>query len=294
MRNTNSIIAGITALLFSGILQAAPAPDGNSVLILADTNGGSRYSNEATTQGFTVVSVSDADWATYTQADFESFRAIIMGDPTCTGGTDPIAPAEANKALWSAAVGGAGSPNPKLFIGTDEVFHFGSGGSALISSGIAFVTSEPALTGLYISLSCYYDSITPGTPAPVFDEFGAFTVGEAVGCFDDSHIVADHPALAGLTDESLSNWSCSVHNVFNSFPASFIPLAIAEGQTGLGEMSFPDGSNGVPYILASGAGIVTIGESVPVPALSTWMLMVLAGLLLAMGWRFRATGEKQH
>src|SRR3989344_6713356 len=63
---------------------------------------------------------------------------------------------------------------------------------------------------------------------------------------------AVHPALAGLTDASLSNWSCSVHNAFDSFPADFLPLVIAKGIGGAGSLVFADGSFGVPYILARG------------------------------------------
>ncbi len=257
----------------SGAL-AAPAPDANSVLILDTTDGGSAYSTEATAQGFTAVVETAANWATYTQADFESFRAIILGDPTC-GSVSAISAAEANRATWSAAVGAG----PKLFVGTDEQFHFGQGGSQLISSGIAFVTSEAGETGLYISLSCYYHGTPTDTPVPVLDQFGSFTVGEAPGCFDDAHIVASHPALSGTTDASLSNWGCSVHEVFNSFPGTgFVPLAIAEGVAGVGEMSFGDGTRGIPYILASGAGIVPVGAQ-QIPALSPWALAALAGLL---------------
>lgn len=255
---------------------AAPAPDANSVLILSSTDGGSAYSTEATAQGFTAVVETPANWATYTQADFESFRAIILGDPTCTVGTSPIAAAEGNRALWSAAVGSG----PKIVIGTDEQFHSGAGGAQLITSGISFVTSEAAETGLYLSLSCYYDGTPTGTPVPVLDQFGAFTVGETPGCFDDAHIVASHPALSGTTDASLSGWGCSVHEVFNSFPSTtFIPLAIAEGVTGPGEMSFGDGTSGIPYILASGAGIVAVGEAAAIPTLSLWTLALLAVVL---------------
>lgn len=255
---------------------AAPAPDANSVLILATTDGGSQYSAEAATQGFTAVVETAANWATYTQADFESFRAIILGDPSCQVGTSAITAAEGNRALWSAAVG----DGPKILIGTDEQLHSGSGGAQLIASGISFVTSEPAQTGLYLSLSCYYHGTPTGTPVPVLDQFGAFTVGETPGCFDDAHIVASHPALSGTTDTSLSGWGCSVHEVFNSFPgADFIPLAIAEGVTGPGEMSFGDGTSGIPYILASGAGIVAVGEAAAIPTLSLWALALLAVVL---------------
>lgn len=275
------LLAAVLALTAALPAQAAPAPDGNSVLILADTDGGNRYSAEATLQGFTTVVESAANWATYTQSDFASFRAIILGDPTCSGfPTTSITAAEANSATWGAAVG----TGPKLIIGTDEALH--SQGAQLISSGISFVTSDATKTGIYISLSCYYHGTTAGTPVPLLDPFGTFTVGPASGCFDDAHIVASHPALAGLTDTSLANWGCSVHEVFNSFPTgTFVPLAIARGITGAGSMSFGDGSSGVPYILASGAGVVTVGtpQVQVVPTLSEWAVGLLVSLLILGG-----------
>ena len=233
---------------------AQPAPDANSVLILSSVNGGGRYSAAATTAGLTVVLATDPQWAGRSTADFATFKALIMGDPTC-GGTPPPA-AVANAAVWAAAIDG-----PILIIGTDEVFHFGQGGSTLINSGIAFVTSGAAgETGAYISLSCYYDGAAP-TVVPLLAPFGTFTAsGTGGGCFNDSHIVAVHPALAGSTDASLSNWSCSVHEIFRTFPnLTFLPLAIARNIAGVGNLTFADGSNGVPYILASGGGITPVG-----------------------------------
>lgn len=244
-----------SALIFlPSTVLAQPAPDANSVLILSSVDGGGKYSAAATAAGLTVVSATDPEWAGRTTADFATFKAIIVGDPTC-GGTPPSA-AVANAAVWGAAIDG-----PILIIGTDEVFHFGSGGSTLINSGIAFVTSGTVgQTGAYISLSCYYNGAPP-TVVPLLAPFGVFTAsGTGGGCFDDSHIVAVHPALAGSTDTTLSNWGCSVHEIFRTFPsASFLPLAIARNIAGAGNLTFADGSNGVPYILASGGGITPVG-----------------------------------
>jgi cysteine-rich repeat protein len=244
-----------SALVFlPGAVMAQPAPDANSVLILSSVNGGGQYSTRAAAAGLTVVLATDPQWAARTTPEFATFKALIIGDPTC-GGTPPAA-AVANAAVWGAAVDG-----PVLIIGTDEVFHVGAGGGTLINSGIGFVTSGAAgETGAFISLSCYYDPTTPAVPVPLLAPFGVFMVEGDLGCYNDSHIVAVHPALAGSTDASLSNWSCSVHEVFRSFPsASFLPLAIAENIPGVGNLTFADGTNGVPYILASGGGITPVG-----------------------------------
>lgn len=248
-----TMLAG-ALLCLTGPVLAQPAPDANSVLILQSVNGGGQYSTRAAAAGLTVVTATDAEWAARTTADFATFRAIILGDPTC-GSTPPPA-AVANASVWAAAIDG-----PILIIGTDEVFHVSQGGGTLINSGISFVTSGTAgQTGAYISLSCYYDGSAP-VPVPLLAPFGTFTIsGTSAGCFNDSHIVAVHPALSGSTDATLSNWGCSVHEIFRSFPtATFLPLAIAENIPGAGNLTFADGTNGVPYILASGGGITPVG-----------------------------------
>lgn len=259
------------ALMFLGsTVWAQPAPDANSVLIYSNS-GTASYSSAATTKGFTVVTATDAQWTARSTADFATFRALIIGDPVC-GGTLPPGPTS-NAATWLAAVNG-----PKLLVGTDEVFHLGSGGGTFLASGVGYVTSGGAgETGAYVSLSCYFDSSTPHD-VPMLAPLGTFLVEGNLGCYNNAHIVASHPALAGSTDATLSNWSCSVHEVFRSIPPGFIPLAIARNITGVGSMTFGDGSMGVPYILASGGGITAVG-SVNIPTMSEWALILMAALL---------------
>src|SRR5262249_29394704 len=151
-------------------------------------------------------------------------------------------------------------------------FHLGSGGGTFIQSILQYVTSGSATeTGAYLSLSCYYSSTSPAVSVPLLAGFGSFMVEGNLRCFHNAPIVAIHPAFAGSTDATLSNWSCSVHEVFRSFPsASWIPLVIAKGVGGAGSLTFADGSFGVPYVLASGGGIVPIGTVNNVPTLSEW------------------------
>ncbi len=214
--------------------------------------------------GKTPVVVSAATWATMTAAQFDAYDAIAFGDPTCSG-AGPLAAAEANKAVWSSVIDGN-----ILLTGTDETFHsaYGyapaQGGETLAKSAMAFVVAQAGKTGLYVSLSCYYHATAAGTPVSVLSEFGAFTV-TGVGCYNDSHIVVAHAALAGLTDASLSSWSCSVHEAFDGYPADFLPLAIAEDTGGPplpGSKSFPDGTSGVPYIMVRGEGIEICGDKI--------------------------------
>lgn len=114
--------------------------------------------------------------------------------------------------------------------------------------GIEFAIAGKG-TGLYIALSQYYESPSL-TNLAVMQEFGEFTVRGA-GCHDAVHILpSEPPALTSLTDAVLSNWHCSIHEVFAEYPKEFKPLAIALNATGNGARNFPDGSSGVPYILA--------------------------------------------
>jgi hypothetical protein len=237
-------------------VDSATAAPGN-VLILASTvtgGAGSIEADEVSAQGLTPVVVDDATWTAMSAADFASFRAIVLGDPTCSEAVP--AAAEANVRTWGPVVNGN-----VLINGTDPVFHRGQGGEKLTRKAIDFAVADAGKTGLYISLSCYYHDRPAKTAVPVLDALrpGAFTV-TGVGCYDDAHIVATHPALDGLTDADLSGWGCSVHEAFDSWPADFTVLAMAKDFGAAFTAS--DGSVGTPYILASGQGLRSFPLSV--------------------------------
>jgi hypothetical protein len=234
-----------------------PAPGAAAtagVLILDSTVSGGAGSPEGTAAaalGHAVTVVDGATWGGMTAAQFAAYRAIILGDATCGGSA---AVAAANAGVWGPVVNGN-----VVIIGTDPVYHLGQGGGALTSKGVAFAVDEPDKTGAYITLSCYYHGVASNTPVPELDGFspGGFTV-TGVGCYNNAHIVAAHPALAGLTDATLSNWSCSVHEGFDKWPLDFAVLAIAKD---IGSVyTAPDGTVGTPYILARGEKLVVISD----------------------------------
>lgn len=250
----------VGAFLLASLAWALPAPNASSALILRPTVGspfsgytceGSLEYAKAITTGFTPVCVDTATWGAMPAVDMATYRQVVLGDATCTS-LGAVAAAEANRILWSPVIGGN-----MILVGTDPAYHssfgFGGaqGGDELTEGAIKFAGDEPNETGAYISLSCYYHGVIPGTPVDVLDKFGSFTV-TGVGCYNNAHIVAVHPALSGITDTTLSSWSCSVHEAFDSFPSSFLPLAIAKGIGGPGSLTFADGSFGIPYILARG------------------------------------------
>jgi hypothetical protein len=247
------IANGIALAICLGMLTGLPrsfAAVTDQVLILEGTVTGGASSIEASevvAKGLTPVVVDDSTWAAMTTAEFASYRAIILGDPTC-GGATPSA-AAANAATWGAAVTGN-----VVIVGTDAVFHAAQGGDALTRRGVDFALDQADKTGAYITLSCYYHDTAANTAVPLLDALrpGGFTV-TGVGCYNDAHMVATHPALAGLTDADLSNWSCSVHEAFDKWPADFTVLAIAKDFGA--SFTASDGTIGTPYILARGAGL---------------------------------------
>ncbi len=241
---------GIIFLSFA--LLGRPALAVNDVLIL-DTTNWPQTTAAATFNGLTYDVVDAATWGAMTTVDFAQYKAIVLADPDCfyagPGDTTPVAPAIANANVWGAAVTG-----PVIIIGADEVYH----DKNLVSEdAMAFaVSSADGKTGAYISLGCYYHGAASLTPVPLLDAFvpGGFTVTGVPGCFNSAHIVASHPALAGISDAYLSNWGCSVHEAFDTWPISFEVLAIAT--TG-GIYNAPDGSVGTPYILARGVTVIS-------------------------------------
>ena len=206
----------------------------------------------------TVDVVSATTWGNMTADDFSHYKAIVLGDPHCNVGTASIAAAEANRSVWGPVVTGN-----VVVIGTDPDFHRSQGGAALTNKGLAFAAAEPGKTGAYITLSCYYANVptTSPVPVPLLDQFGSFTVhGQFVpggtSCPADSHIVATHPALAGLTDADLSNWGCSFHEGFVlPLPSDFLVLAIAEDVPST--FVAADGTSGTPYIIARGVEVIS-------------------------------------
>jgi hypothetical protein len=239
------------SLMLLTVASQAQAASTNKVLILAGTVTGGSSSIEATeaaARGMTVDVVDAATWSSMTAAQFASYRAIILGDPTCySPGTSPdINAAAANAKTWGPTINGN-----IVILGTDPVFHASQGGATVTQRGVDFALAQAGKTGAYITLSCYYHETAPNTPVPLLDGIGpgGFTV-TGVGCYNNAHIVAESPALSGLTDANLSNWSCSVHEAFQTWPGALVPLAIAKDFSS--SYTASDGTQGPPYILAGG------------------------------------------
>lgn len=263
-----SLVATLAVTL--GLVGATAIPArASDVLILGPTVSGGITSLEYTTAtglGYTVdlvpIGPGANTWPTPPQP-YSNYKAIVLGDPTCVGTSSPVAAAEANSAGvagWAAQVTGN-----VVIIGTDPTYHQSAGGAQLWKSALSFAAAGPG-TGAVIALSCYYGSAAAGTSVPVlkgFEATGTFTVQGNIPCAGDVAIVATSPALTGLTGGpggTLSAWSCSVHEGFNSWDPSFIPLAVAT-DVAAALKTYPKADpKGFPYILARGKTLVPVDD----------------------------------
>lgn len=221
--------------------------------------------DEAVALGFTTKTVTEAEWAAMTTEDFAKFKAIVVPDPNC-GSVSTIKFLEDSRDAWSPAVTGN-----IILIGTDPSYHFSQGkAKTLIDNSIQFAAAgtTPAgvpQTGLYFALSCYYED-EESAKVEALSYFGDFTVRGNLDCYNQVHLVASSGAMDSLDDASLSDWSCSVHEAFSSYPSvgtnGFQALAIAEDILGVGSQTFGDGTVGLPYIISRGATPAKCGDGV--------------------------------
>lgn len=251
-----------TFLILTGITLALAkhaAPDSNSLLFYKLISGPEL--DIAISLQYTTVVLNDVEWNELTEADVSTYKAIILGDPDVTGAA-PLNVPVMNRDVWSPVILGN-----VIVIGTDPASHDGTGTGAdqLMKSAIKFVADHPK-TGLYVALSEYYGFVDD-TTVTLLDQFGEFRVRGNLDCYNKAHIVVDTTiatALAGLTDVLLSDWGCSVHELFLTYPKDFVPLAIAQDftDTTFGIKTFNDGTSGLPYIISRGAPPWKCGDGV--------------------------------
>lgn len=235
---TGWLLSAVIASMLSG---ATPAwAQGGSVLLYGPSlswwMNPSVEQQKAEELGYTVTVVDAAQWAAMTTADFATYKAIVFGDQGCSMDRTLLAPAERNAAVWSAAVTGAA-----VVMGVDPVAH-GERGALLVRNGIAYAASGSG-TGLYVSLSCYYANVSPGTFVPLLDQFGTFRVNPqswTYNCSSDGAIAAPaHPVVSGMMPYDFSIYGqMSPHECFSEYPPSFTVVV-------------NEAVGGLPYILAT-------------------------------------------
>ena len=276
----SSIFAVLAAFILSLSVFSSPASAQRTALINASTVTGGATSREAvaaTAEGFTVTVVTDAVWDAMTAAQFGAFDLLIIGDPTCSNSSANAA--ISNSATWAPVVmgtaGGRTQAGNRILIGTDPVFHFGQGGSALIPRGIRFAGAQTGRTGLYFTTSCTSSTFLPAiltTLDSLSTGTGTWTANNVPPCGGSVSLIASEPSFAGLTSANLQGWGCSVHTTYPTFKSDWNALAVAtdtpttptcgvDPNTGMSRC-------GQAYILVAGSSIVVVSDSIALSPLT--------------------------
>ena len=255
-------------------LRGAQAETGMKALILGSTVSGGASSREAVSaagNGFTVTVVDNATWGAMTAAQFSDFQLIVIGDPTCS--TLPAVVSQNAAALADAVMDRGASTNTKVgnrvLIGTDPVFHYSQGGSALIDTAIDFAGVQEGASGLVVNFTCndpdYTGNGVPDgqeklLPLLTQDPAGLWTQNQSPPCGGSVSLIANAAQFSTLTTANLQGWSCSVHETFPKYPADWSPLAIATDTptkpTCGSDVDTGAAKCGEAYILIAGSGIV--------------------------------------
>lgn len=176
----------------------------------------------------------------------ESYNAIIISDAgTCDPAglsflNDPIVSAN----LAAAATGLVFITGTSLTLNYNEVVSDSTTAAdilELIGDALYWVSYGPS-TGLYLSLSCYYEDDFPHVPVPALAGFGGFIAGNPddlpAGCSSDAVFVDQGGALPGFTSARLNGFPCPVAEVFSTVPSD-----------GGWQIAATGGMNALPYIL---------------------------------------------
>ncbi len=270
----------MTALVYGPALDSSPSCSSSSPY---PSSCGEVQYLEA--QGWTVTVTDQGGNPAWNSGsyDFARYQLLVFPDPNCDaeGSDTTLNEAVSNESTWAPTVNGS-----VIIIGTDPIYHEASsaGAATLIYHGLAYAGGQSGKTGLYLDLSCYYNThttspqdsqILDGLTSALGDSPG-FSVYSANNCASSVHVVATAPELVGVTDADLSNWACSVHEYFGQWPSDFVPYTLYTNVVGSQGSDPcpnlyrpPDGTApGCPYILARGGGVSPGSVSLTGPSTS--------------------------
>jgi hypothetical protein len=264
--------AATAASVATGVATPTPAhaQSGEQVLVLLQ-NGETNAPETAVLQaaGYSVTQATPSTWAGMTTAQFETYAALVIGDPSSGGSCSSLLPTtgtsggDAIGTAWQAAVTGN-----VAVLGTAPTLPGVSASNSLITDSAEYAaagwnSSGSIGTGLYVSLNCEYSTASAGTQVPLLagvESIGAdggLTVQGNLACADNGTVNTWEAASAGTysgftsSDLSSSTWgsACPVQEAFGSWPAMFTPVAYDAATDVTANFTASDGTTGQPYVL---------------------------------------------
>jgi RHS repeat-associated protein len=224
--------------------------------------------------GFTVTQVTPSQWASEPASYFESFAALVIGDPSI-GSCSSLLPVTGTAGSgqvsigtsWQAAVTGN-----VAVAGTAPELAATAGAKALVADSAGYAaaafTTVPGGTqgtGLYVSLDCEYSGSAAGADVSFLDGVegigaaGSLTVNGGLSCADAGTVNAweadNAGTFSGFTSASLGTGtggfpppSCPVQEAFDSWPGNFTPAGY-DSSAATVNFTASNGGTGQPYIL---------------------------------------------
>jgi len=265
-----AVAAAVVPVAMAAVVSVAKAPAaraaGLPVLVLVQ--GGESAAPETTVlanAGYAVTQVTASAWAGMSQAQFASYAALVIGDPSSGGMCSTSLPtATALGAAWQAAVSG-----DIAVLGAAPALVGTTGADALVKDAAGYAaagysSSSQAGTGLYLSLNCAYSLTTSAAAVGLLNGVqgiqaaGGVMVSGGQSCSDAGTVnlweAEAAGTFAGFASSALGSGSwpspaCPVEEAFDSWPAMFTPVAYDAASDAVSNFTASDGQTGQPYIL---------------------------------------------
>jgi RHS repeat-associated protein len=266
------LAVGVAVAPVAVTVAAAPpakAQSGPPVLVLLQ-NGETTAPETTLLQnaGYAVTQVTPSTWAGMSASQFESYAALVIGDPSSGGSCSTTIPTTGTLGTaWQGAVNGN-----LAVLGTAPALPGTTAANTLITDAAKYAAAgfnsansgtSTSGTGLYESLNCEYSTASAGTAVPLLagvegiGTAGGLTVQGGLSCSDPGTVnnwEADKAGtFGGFTSSSLaaSQWSpgCPVQEAFDSWPALFTPVGYDAASDAAAKFTASDGVTGQPYVL---------------------------------------------
>ena len=164
--------------------------------------------------GHTVTVWSSSEWAAATQADFEAFDAIVIGDKDCSGpSSSDLQTVYDTRNTWGPAITGQ-----VVVTGTDAVCHYGSTTATQFYNNAVNWASSGGSTGAFFSSDWGRRNLDYLSP------MGSFSSTQSHG---DTVYITDtsHPVMSGFSTSSMNNWGNTHHSYISGYPSDFTVIA---------------------------------------------------------------------
>ena len=272
----SAAMVAATAALTVAAVAAAPAisaraatpsgPSGNHKALVLLQNGETTAPETTALQaaGWTVTQATPAQWLADSASTFETYAALVIGDPSTSSSCSTLTPTTATSGTdaigttWQSAVTGN-----VAVLGTAPAAAGSSDASTFVDDAVAYAGSGSG-TGLYASLNCEYSTAAAKTAVPLLNGVegigaaGGLTVKGSLSCTDPGTLNTWEADAAGtfpgFTSSALGigSWQspgCPVHEAFSSWPAIFTPVAYDSASDATANFTASDGVSGQPYAL---------------------------------------------